>query len=63
MIDAARLGVGRDELVREMRDGFHGGKLTRCRQDTKILSSAARQTSAGSVMKQLGSCDVGMAIR
>jgi hypothetical protein len=28
MIDAAQLGVGRDQLVRELRDGFHGGKLT-----------------------------------
>lgn len=26
MIDAARLGVGRDELVGKLRDGFHGAK-------------------------------------
>ena len=28
MIDAAHLGVGRDELVRELRDGFHGAETT-----------------------------------
>ena len=28
MVDAAHFGVGRDELVGELRDGVHGGKLT-----------------------------------
>ena len=38
MIDAADLCVGRDQAVRELGDGFHGGKLPRRGADTKILS-------------------------
>ena len=58
MIDAARLGVGRDELVREMRDGFHEAKTnTKARRHKdfvgnawprKVAVSIFRRTNAGS---------------
>jgi hypothetical protein len=37
MIDAAELRVGRDEVVGEFGDRFHGGKLPRRRKGTKVI--------------------------
>ena len=43
MVDAAELRVGRDEVVGQFGHGFHGGKLPRRSEDTKILSAGGGQ--------------------